>query len=71
MAYKNQTPEEKENGLVCIGEVYQSITSQESEIYLRVKTESGVMAYLFRNPHNFFLRVAKYADKILPLDCEE
>ena len=70
MAYK-QTPEERDAGLVCIGEIYQSIDSAEGEVYLRMKTEHGMTAYLFKNPHNLVTRIMKYADRVMPLDCED
>jgi len=67
-----QTPEEEDAGLICLGEVYQDIESPGAEIYLRIKTDKGTVAYQFRNPEVLWSKILKWCDSAKPMpECDE
>lgn len=72
MRRRTQTPEEEEAGLIRLGEIYQSIDSPCAEIYLRIKTDDGIIAYVFADPETLWSRILKHCTKAIPIEeCDE
>ena len=64
MSFRDQSPEEKEAGLVCIGEIYQDTQSPGADLYVRVMTESGIIAYRFARPESFYSKILKWCTSV-------
>jgi hypothetical protein len=71
MSIRDQTPEERESGLIRIGEIYQSTDSANAEVYVQVRRSGRVYAYMFINPETLWSRILLYCTKKIRMEeCE-